>query len=854
MLSALAIIAVSSLHLPHSRAALLFDIPVVQRQPDGTELRLLASGDEYYNRLHDDRGFTIVRHPRSGDLVYARAEAGRLVPTSLVVGRDDPLAGGLRPGLMDDPAIYLERVRARLPVGPVRQPGATKRGTLNNIVLFIRFADEDEFQTPLSVYEGYFNRDEPGHPSLRTYFREATYGSLEVVSHWFPIPDGDMIVSFQSEEPRAYYQPYHATMNPIGYGTEYIAGFREQTLVKKALMAISPDIPPGLDLDGDGDGTVDNVVVVVKGGPDAWADLLWPHQTVLMMDLAKIGELFVLTYNFQLEDHLLDRSSVGVLAHELFHSLGAPDLYHYNHDGFSPAGPWDLMEWNAPIPQHMNAYMKYRYGGWIETIPELPGSGTYTLNPLASPTNNAFKVTIPWDPKQFFVLEYRRAHGVFESSLPGSGLLVWRIDSRRWGNHSGPPDEAYVLRPGGTPSRNGSVRRAHFLPSEGRDVLDLNTSPYPFLQDGTPVDFRVSNITEPGETITFTACLAFRACWQKECGDDTCGGTCGTCALDRLCEGGLCVAEQRCDTYSDCLAGCDGPACHDACGIVPVACPGPNDCQEPGSCDTTLGRCVYPSFPDGTGCNDGNACTRVDICIDGTCAGEDPVQCPAALGCFGAGVCNTQDGSCRIEALPKGDPCDDGDACTANDRCNGKGLCISDAYECPALPCYRFNRCDGHGNCTPVPDPVGVLCDDGDICTRDDRCDGTGNCAGKALECPAGPCHQAGTCGANGECVRALRPAGTPCDDGSDCSLDDRCDEHGACRGTPDPACSPGNGDDTVDPSTEPIPDTRDPSSSTCSASPFRTVPVFPSGLALLFIAMAAAIRIRRPGTRRMPR
>ena len=29
--------------------------------------------------------------------------------------------------------------------------------------------------------------------------------------------------------------------------------------------------------------------------------------------------------------------SVNVLCHEMFHSMGAPDLYHYDFDGMSPA-------------------------------------------------------------------------------------------------------------------------------------------------------------------------------------------------------------------------------------------------------------------------------------------------------------------------------------------------------------------------------------------------------------------------------------------------------------------------------------------------------------------------------------
>ena len=47
-------------------------------------------------------------------------------------------------------------------------------------------------------------------------------------------------------------------------------------------------------------------------------------------------------YTFQPETQV----NVKTLCHEMFHALGAPDLYHYDDNGLniSPAGSWDLME------------------------------------------------------------------------------------------------------------------------------------------------------------------------------------------------------------------------------------------------------------------------------------------------------------------------------------------------------------------------------------------------------------------------------------------------------------------------------------------------------------------------------
>lgn len=58
----------------------------------------------------------------------------------------------------------------------------------------------------------------------------------------------------------------------------------------------------------------------------------------------------------------------GVLCHEMYHTLGVPDLYPYNQDEFTPVGPWDVIE--------------HIYGQWIEELREIIESGYYTLNSL----------------------------------------------------------------------------------------------------------------------------------------------------------------------------------------------------------------------------------------------------------------------------------------------------------------------------------------------------------------------------------------------------------------------------------------------------------------------------------------
>ncbi len=103
--------------------------------------------------------------------------------------------------------------------------------------------------------------------------------------------------------------------------------------------------------------------------------------------------------------------------------------------------------------------------------------------------------------------------------------------------------------------------------------------------------------------------------------------------------------------------------------------------------------------PDGTPCDDLNACSASSACSNGLCVGTDPVTCPeGGDGCHAAQICDPTSGTCIAGA-----PFYDGMACDASTTCV-HGTCTA-------------------GVCTST-DPV---CDDGDPCTAD-RCDGAGGC------------------------------------------------------------------------------------------------------------------------------
>jgi hypothetical protein len=89
--------------------------------------------------------------------------------------------------------------------------------------------------------------------------------------------------------------------------------------------------------------------------------------------------------------------------------------------------------------------------------------------------------------------------------------------------------------------------------------------------------------------------------------------------------------------------------------------------------------------PDGTPCNDDNACTRSDQCLGGACVGSDPVVCTAgADSCHPAGVCAPATGQCSHPVAADGTSCP---------LAHSMAACTSGA--CQITACINgFGNCD----------------------------------------------------------------------------------------------------------------------------------------------------------------
>lgn len=491
------------------KAAYFERLPYTITQPNGKTINCFVSGDEYFNWLHDKDGYTIIQAD-NGYYYYAIKENDVIKPSKYLVNSTNPEKAGLKKWLKISKEEYLHR-RNEMSDNEKNIQKSTKaphNGILNNLVVYIRFSDDSEFTINRQEYDDKFNPTTG--ISLKSYYNEVSYNNLTINSTHYPECAFTTNLSYQDYHPRSYFQPYNAGTNPNGYIGSNMRREREHQLLADAIdwININSPVPGNLNLDGDNDNKIDNMCFIIRGNSGAWSNLLWAHRWSLTSQDVYINGKKVYDYTFQPENQV----NVRTLCHEMFHALGAPDLYHYNDQGtISPVGSWDLMESGGG---HMLAYMKWRYSNktWINSIPEITTSGTYSLNPITMPLNNCYKIKSPYSVNEYFMVEYRIKTGMYESFLPGTGLIVYRIDTLLNGNASGPPDGVYIYRPGGSVNANGNINSANFSANVNRTSINDTTNPFSFLQSGGNGGLNIYNISYADTTISFDVIIPSAIC------------------------------------------------------------------------------------------------------------------------------------------------------------------------------------------------------------------------------------------------------------------------------------------------------------------------------------------------------
>ena len=415
-------------------------------QPDGSQIKVRGTGDQYHATFETLDGYTVVEDPNSGFYHYAHVsdDGDALVPTGVRAGAMHPPAAALSQGVLPNQAAMratalsgsrlrgsksrweIRRAERRLELHASSRaaglPAPPQRQTVGQYVglcLLVQFPDvigtisreEVEAFCNKVGYNGFGNNG-----SVRDYFSDNSDGKLLYTNVIAPY--------YTAKHPRSYY-----TNEKIQQPQ------RAQELIKEALAYHKSK---GFDfsaLTADSQQYV-YAVNVFYAGPvvNGWSKGLWPHSFHLPTKYPLLPNKSAFDYQIT---NMGTELTLGTFCHENGHMIcDFPDLYSYGNSWSGP-GVYCLMcaggvRPNEKNPAQIGAYLKNCAGWTSASTPLAPGSSV-TLR--AGRNEFAFYRR---NNSEYFILENRERSGR-DQGLTDAGLAVWHVDELGSNTNEEPP-------------------------------------------------------------------------------------------------------------------------------------------------------------------------------------------------------------------------------------------------------------------------------------------------------------------------------------------------------------------------------------------------------------------------------
>lgn len=479
----------------NSYAIPAFPHPIQYISPDGTELTITLKGDEKVHWATSADGYTLLCNSDGyyeyamknsiGDLVLSGIRANnvsdRTVSETLFLStlEQDIRFSHEQIDLLLQAWAVSDDVRSRREAARRDGDGPSRViGSIRAPVVLVAFPNKP-FTRTKAEFELLLNQPNytsggtiPG--SVYDYFYAVSYQQLQFQVDVYGI---------------------FTLSNPIGYYDDSNTPPGDPSLMAREAATAAAAAGCNFSVyDHDNNGYVDCFHVIFAGhGQEAGAPVgqsIWSHAWSIYPAMTLNGKTLS---DYSCSPELRNNSGtnityIGVIAHELSHVFGLPDMYDSDYDGSGgesvDLGKWDIMasgSWNdgGKTPAHHSAWCKHDLG-WIPQTELTYPCDVIIPNPAVE--GICYTVTTT-TANEYFLIENRQAIG-WDAFIPSSGMLVYHVNENNpgWNNNCincNPANRGiYVKQAGGGPGSNNS-----------NQIND----PYPYGTNNTFTDTSIPN-------------------------------------------------------------------------------------------------------------------------------------------------------------------------------------------------------------------------------------------------------------------------------------------------------------------------------------------------------------------------
>ena len=412
-------------------------------QPDGTEIKVIISGDEHFRIMTDLEGHVLTRN-EDGFYCYALYNSDGTKYSSGF------LAGEKAPGHILSASTYIPQTALSMRAAERRRTissyaesnrkilhtQATKgdKPVVKSLVLLIDMADVSMSEShDRALFDDMINKKgysyHGAHGSARQYLEEMYRNDC---GFEFVVAD-----TVRLSHERAYYFANNQKDEDI----------RPADAVREACIKVHQK---GINFSefADENNEVNNIIVFCAGKDEAQGggeDCVWSHQwsldeagISLSLDGVKINHYLITTEMSLILEGVresYDFASIGTLCHEFSHMMGLMDYYDtdyeasggYGNGMFVSTALMDGGNYNddGKMPPHYNAVDYDDLGiGNCETLK----AGDYTLEPISK--NRRFLKMETETEGEYYLFECRSTNG-WDKYIGGKGLAIYHINKGR---------------------------------------------------------------------------------------------------------------------------------------------------------------------------------------------------------------------------------------------------------------------------------------------------------------------------------------------------------------------------------------------------------------------------------------